>query len=145
MSTAMTTSADNNPNTGNPMEKLEYCQIHPYSIHRRLGRMRYISHLLLFNLVILTAAIIGISLGVAGIVAGGIVVGVAVYLVALTGVMITNIQRLHDADQSGWWLLLLFIPLANAALICYLLFAKGTEGKNCYSHPALPHPTKHGI
>lgn len=40
-------------------------------------------------------------------------------------VIIAGVRRLHDLNYSGWYLLLAFVPLANLALILYLLFAPG--------------------
>lgn len=35
------------------------------------------------------------------------------------------IRRLHDLGRSGWWSLLMFVPLVNFVSLIYLLFAKG--------------------
>lgn len=48
------------------------------------------------------------------------------------------VQRLHDADKSGLWMLFMLVPIANLILTFYLLFAKGTPGQNTYG----PDPTK---
>ena len=40
-------------------------------------------------------------------------------------VIVVGIRRLHDLNQSGWYLLLAFVPLANVVMILYLLFAAG--------------------
>lgn len=42
------------------------------------------------------------------------------------------IRRLHDVNQTGWFALLIFIPLVNLILALYLLFAPGTQGENNY-------------
>ena len=41
-----------------------------------------------------------------------------------------SVRRLHDTDRSGWWLLILFIPLIGA--IVYLVFTvlDSTPGDN---------------
>ena len=42
-----------------------------------------------------------------------------------------NAKRYHDRDRSGWWLLLILIPLLGPLwLIVVLGFLKGTEGEN---------------
>lgn len=41
------------------------------------------------------------------------------------------VRRLHDLDKSGWFLLLVFIPLVNIWLIV-LLASEGTRGPNQY-------------
>lgn len=46
-------------------------------------------------------------------------------------------RRLHDLDKSGWWMLLLFVPLVNILFYIYILFFKGTEGPNQYGDDPL--------
>lgn len=41
-------------------------------------------------------------------------------------------QRFHDFNKSGWWSLLLFIPLMPLFLPFYLYFKKGDVGANQY-------------
>ncbi|MBD5604880.1 MAG: DUF805 domain-containing protein [Candidatus Eremiobacteraeota bacterium] len=39
------------------------------------------------------------------------------------------VRRLHDTNRSGWWLLLVFVPLGNIVLLIWLC-APGTSGPN---------------
>ena len=48
-----------------------------------------------------------------------------------------GVRRLHDLDKSGWWMLLLIVPLVNLFFCLYLLFFKGTEGPNEYGDDPL--------
>lgn len=41
-----------------------------------------------------------------------------------------NIRRLHDLDRSGWWLLLLFIPIIGAIWLIVWYCTPGTPGSN---------------
>lgn len=59
----------------------------------------------------------------------------AVFLFAL------HARRWHDLGQSGWWALVLFIPMVNFFVELYLIFAKGVAGKNEFGDP-LPPDTK---
>ena len=43
-----------------------------------------------------------------------------------------GIRRLHDMDQTGWWILAVLVPIANIILLIALLFVPGTEGENPY-------------
>lgn len=43
-----------------------------------------------------------------------------------------NIRRCHDLDKSGWFSLLLLVPIVGIIVAIYLLLAKGTEGLNHY-------------
>ena len=47
------------------------------------------------------------------------------------------IRRSHDMGKSGWWNLLLLVPLVNAIWSLFLLFKKGTEGDNAYGSDPL--------
>lgn len=41
-----------------------------------------------------------------------------------------DVRRLHDLDLSGWWMLLMLVPLVNIFFALYMLFFKGTDGPN---------------
>jgi len=62
---------------------------------------------------------------------GAFILSSLVLYIALIYFSITfGIRRLHDIDKSGWWILLLLIPIVNIIFGLYILFAKGTEGVN---------------
>ena len=42
------------------------------------------------------------------------------------------VRRCHDLDKSGYWGLLVLIPIVNFFFLLYLLFANGTAGGNHY-------------
>ena len=46
------------------------------------------------------------------------------------GVLNLGVERLHDLNKSGWYILILFIPLLNLALLVFLFFSRGTLGEN---------------
>lgn len=48
-----------------------------------------------------------------------------------------GVRRLHDLDLSGWWMLLLCVPLINLFFAIYIYFFKGTEGPNQYGDDPL--------
>lgn len=48
-----------------------------------------------------------------------------------------GVRRLHDLDLSGWWMLLLCVPLINFFFAIYIYFFKGTEGPNQYGDDPL--------
>ncbi|WP_159429672.1 DUF805 domain-containing protein [Acidaminococcus timonensis] len=52
------------------------------------------------------------------------------YLVMMVCGISLFVRRFHDMDRSGWWVLLLFIPVVHLAVYIYLLIRKGTEGDN---------------
>lgn len=40
------------------------------------------------------------------------------------------VRRLHDLGKSGWWYLLIFIPLLGFLVLLYFFVQRGTEGPN---------------
>lgn len=41
-------------------------------------------------------------------------------------------RRLHDVGRSGWWQLLILIPLLGWAVLLYFFATKGTDGDNAF-------------
>lgn len=40
------------------------------------------------------------------------------------------VRRLHDTERSGWWLLIMFVPLIGLLVLIYWFVLRGTEGPN---------------
>lgn len=40
------------------------------------------------------------------------------------------VRRLHDTDRSGWWTLLILIPLIGWLILLIWTLSKGTDGSN---------------
>jgi len=59
----------------------------------------------------------------------GIVTGI-VALVHFIPSLAVSIRRLHDTDRSGWWLLIVFVPLIGAIWLVVLYCFSGTPGTN---------------
>ena len=49
--------------------------------------------------------------------------------------LVTYAKRLHDWGRSGWWSLLMFIPIANLAFHVVLQAKKGDAGPNRFGPP----------
>lgn len=45
-----------------------------------------------------------------------------------------SIRRLHDTDKSGFYLLLLLVPIVNFLVPVWLVFSKGSVGNNRYGN-----------
>lgn len=43
-----------------------------------------------------------------------------------------GVRRLHDLDQSGWWLLLLIIPVLGALILMLAFFVRDSGPDNQY-------------
>jgi uncharacterized membrane protein YhaH (DUF805 family) len=54
------------------------------------------------------------------------------YLITTVAYIAAIVRRFHDLGNSGWYTLLLFIPLVGFVYGLILLFKKGTEGPNQY-------------
>jgi uncharacterized membrane protein YhaH (DUF805 family) len=41
-----------------------------------------------------------------------------------------SVRRLHDIDKSGWWLLIIFVPILGSILLIVWSAQRGTVGEN---------------
>lgn len=41
-----------------------------------------------------------------------------------------GVRRLHDTDRSGWWILLMFVPVVGSIVLFIWLVRKGATGEN---------------
>jgi len=81
--------------------------------------------------------LISISLGIIDNVFGtcsaemhtGLFEGIYSLAVMIPGLAVT-VRRLHDTDRSGWWLLLVLIPLIGWAVLLVFMILDGTPGDN---------------
>jgi uncharacterized membrane protein YhaH (DUF805 family) len=49
--------------------------------------------------------------------------------VLIPGIAVT-FRRLHDTDRSGWWWLIVFIPLLGVIVLLVFMVIDGTSGQN---------------
>lgn len=47
------------------------------------------------------------------------------------------VRRLHDLNKSGWFALVMLIPIVDVLFWLYTLIARGTEGSNKYGEDPL--------
>jgi uncharacterized membrane protein YhaH (DUF805 family) len=69
------------------------------------------------------------------LVAGGPIGAAAASLYGLATLLpsiAVGVRRLHDTERSGWWYLLIFIPIAGAIVLIVFLALEGTVGANSY-------------
>ncbi len=82
--------------------------------------------------------IIAIVLGVVGGILGTAIIGMLYSLAVLIPGIAVTFRRLHDIGKSGWWLLLLLVPIIGVIVILVFMFLAGEEGDNQYgSNPKL--------
>jgi len=87
----------------------------------------------LFNILIAIALMI--IDGVGGFMIGDSGIGVF-YLIYVLAVIIpciaVNVRRLHDSNHSGWWYLLILIPILGALTLLIFMCLNSTPGDNQY-------------
>ncbi|MGH8178250.1 MAG: DUF805 domain-containing protein [Steroidobacter sp.] len=85
----------------------------------------------LFNILIFIGlAIIETTIGMGGGMSGvGILTGLYSLAVLVPGLAVA-VRRLHDTDRSGWWLLLLFIPLIGAIVLLVFFILDSSPAEN---------------
>ena len=84
----------------------------------------------LFNIIV--SFVLGIIDGLGGLMTeSGIgMLGLLYTLAVLLPSIAVGVRRLHDIDKSGWWLLLVFIPLIGAIVLLVFAVMEGTRGSN---------------
>ena len=66
---------------------------------------------------------------------GGLLSGLFA-LAAFIPSILVDIKRWHDRDKSGWWVLILFVPIIGAIwFLIELGFLPGTPGPNRFGPP----------
>ena len=66
------------------------------------------------------------------------IASVVVLLATLLPGLAVAVRRLHDKDKSGWWLLLLLIPLVGFIVLLVWFCGAGTQGENRFGPNPLP-------
>jgi uncharacterized membrane protein YhaH (DUF805 family) len=56
-----------------------------------------------------------------------------VYIGGLVCLLSLTVRRLHDSDMSGFWVLLIFVPLGPFILL-FLMFRESTPHENRFGH-----------
>ena len=81
-----------------------------------------------------------IALVVASIVDGILGTGLALYGLVALGLFLpqlaAGVRRLHDVNRSGWWMLIVLVPLLGPILLLIWTCSPGTAGDN--DHGANP-------
>jgi uncharacterized membrane protein YhaH (DUF805 family) len=108
--------------------------IHIFSTSGRIGRVRYIAYSVAMGL--LSMLVIGLLSAAGAALPQDIVAPIAglIMLVVYAAMFVVGfffiIQRIHDFDASGWWMLLTLIPVVNLFFAFVLLVVPGTRGAN---------------
>jgi len=85
----------------------------------------------LFNFII--SLVLGFIDSIFGLYSDGMGFLSAIYgLVVLIPALALSVRRLHDTNRSGWWLLVLFIPIVGIFVFLYFMIQDSTPGANRY-------------
>lgn len=96
-----------------------------FSSKGRINRLPYF----LYSLGVGVVCFFAVGICFTGILA---IIGIPLIMACCVANIMLIIQRCHDLNKSGWFYLVLVIPVIGIIFALYLLFAKGTEGPNQY-------------
>lgn len=119
-----------------------------FAINGRIGRLRYLAYGMLFT--ILTMFLIGIAAflipsiasvltDISGVTSALLLIVLYLPLIIISIILVR--RRLNDLDRSGWWQLLMYVPLLGILFALYVLFWPGTKGSNSYGLQPNANPT----
>src|SRR5450755_2727913 len=61
----------------------------------------------------------------------GILSGIYTLAVLIPGIAVT-VRRLHDTGRSGWWILIVLVPIIGGIWLLVLMFFDSQPGDNAY-------------
>src|SRR5690349_6632229 len=114
-------------------DREEFQPVKLFAVSGRIGRARYIVYSILVSLVLVVAAMALMSLS-PGL---GMALLAVAYIASFVMLIMLTTQRSHDFNMSGWFSLLLFVPLV--ALLFW--FVPGTDGPNRFGAKTPPNST----
>ena len=93
------------------------------------GRARRKEYWMFFLVNFIITLVLGI---IEAIVGGPGIVGMIYSLAVLLPGLGVSIRRLHDISRSGWWLLLLLVPIIGAIVLLVFMAQDSKQGENQY-------------
>ena len=95
----------------------------------RARRKEYWMFALINVLICVVLAVIDVQSGMSNPMGLGVLSGLyslAVFVPSLA----VSVRRLHDTDRSGWWLLILLVPLIGAIVFLVFMLLDSQPGEN---------------
>lgn len=110
-----------------------------FSFKGRINRLKYWLHSLLPIFFLILGVIPLVIAGEEGIEPNPLfsILMLVLWIVAIWISLAIQVKRWHDLDQSGWWMLIGFIPYVNIIVFIMLGFTKGTNGLNRFGKDPL--------
>lgn len=104
-----------------------------YAVFGGRARRKEYWYFVLFNLIIsIVLAIVDNVTGSFSAEAGmGLLGGLYMLAVLIPGIAV-SVRRLHDTDRSGWWLLIILVPLIGAIVLIIFMVLDSSPGENQY-------------
>ncbi|KRP73392.1 DUF805 domain-containing protein [Pseudomonas paralactis] len=126
----------------------EFATLKVFTVHGRIGRLRYLAWTLALTVALLVATGIISTVGFAVATASptiaiilGSLLGFALFVALVVVSVQIGVQRLHDMGWSGWLYLLNLVPVVNSVFPILLLVLPGNAGANQYGAPPPPNST----
>lgn len=103
-----------------------------YAVFSGRARRREYWFFALFNVIVTAVfAVLDNVLGFGGEAGYGVLTGLYSLAILLPAIGVT-VRRLHDTSHSGWWLLIVFIPIIGALILLYFTIKDSDPGANQY-------------
>mgnify|MGYP003460229328 CR=1 FL=1 len=104
-----------------------------YAVFGGRARRSEYWYFVLFNLIIsIVLAIVDGMLGSFSTERGvGLLEGIYSLAVLIPGIAV-SVRRLHDTNRSGWWLLIVFVPLIGVIVLFVYMVQDSQPGENQY-------------
>ncbi|MEM7545654.1 MAG: DUF805 domain-containing protein [Pseudomonadota bacterium] len=106
------------------MEAVQTCLNKYATISGRARRAEYWWWTLFAILGSFVLTVVEMGIGLVGILSGIFSLAILIPSICVT------VRRLHDLDRTGWWCLILLVPLIGAIVILVFAITRGTEGDN---------------
>lgn len=98
----------------------------------RANRAQYWYFVVFYILVSFLLALADFFLGTAGETKNIGFMGGIFALASFIPTVAIAVRRLHDTGRSGWWQLIIVIPIIGFLVLLFFLASKGNEGENKY-------------
>ena len=102
------------------------------SLDGRIGRASYWIGSIVLSIIVFIAQMVDFAIGTMQEGGFGIISGIASLAMIYPSIVVTA-KRWHDRGKSGWWTLILLVPVIGALwMLIECGFLKGTDGDNQY-------------
>ena len=98
----------------------------------RAGRKEYWSFFFVYLIISIFTSVLDIIIGKFDMKSGLGPISGAFYLATLLPALGIAIRRFHDTGRSGWWVLIIFVPIVGLIIYIVLLARAGDTGENNY-------------